>query len=453
MAVEKLNAGLQRTCTQVPYLKGRLSQLHKRGLLYVSWSNDDVPVVQRIESPLDAKSLTELEAAGMPTNELPASLFPVGLIGDPNFMAEVPVLAASYTTIPGALVVGVCVHHTVMDGQGLGDMIRTWATNCRQTGNGEQIPSSDHLAERWNRLKESFLPQQEGAARDNDLEELLKRHTEVHLSLAPSHVEPPPPSSSVHTAAPASSEIFRLRSEQLEDLKDYLKPFVSPTDLTDFNILAALFWTLISRARLVRQTKTNHSVAEKPFCSASSTLWTMVSCRQHLTAQGSYEAPYFGNLAFPAFTSLTLAELIPFHIAEQLEPELQQRVQIFNLLPRVIESIANSARQITSQYTSDIISIARRVPDVRTVQFQPQSRSSRNLFITSLGRMPYYSDFGPQLGRPCSVRPAPPPEISDGFVTILPQDPDVGREAYIEVRIELNDEDMDALKRDPMLRQ
>ena len=93
----------------------------------------------------------------MPTKELPQSLFPVGLVGDPSSMVEVPVLAASCTTIPGALVVGVCVHHNVMDGLGLGNMIRTWAINCRQGGNGTQIPASDHLAERWNRCYCGFL--------------------------------------------------------------------------------------------------------------------------------------------------------------------------------------------------------------------------------------------------------------------------------------------------------
>ena len=55
VAVEKLNTGLQRPCTQIPYLKGRLSQLHKRGLLYVSWSDDDMPAVRMVESSLDAK--------------------------------------------------------------------------------------------------------------------------------------------------------------------------------------------------------------------------------------------------------------------------------------------------------------------------------------------------------------------------------------------------------------
>ena len=453
VAVEKLNTGLQRTCTQIPYLKGRLSQLHKRGLLYVSWSDEDMPAVRRVESSLDAKSLAELEAEGMPTKELPQSLFPVGLVGDPSFMIEVPVLAASCTTIPGALVVGVCVHHNVMDGHGLGSVIRTWAISCRQGGNCTQIPALDHLAERWDRLKGSFqLQQGEVAPKDDDLEELLKRHAELHLIPVPGHAEPPSPSSTAHAEAPASSEIFRLRSEQLEHLKEDLESFVSPTALTDFNILAALFWTLLSRVRFVRQTKNYPAVAKASY-SISSTLWTMISCRQHLAAEDSYEGPYFGNLALPAFTSLTLAELIPSHDTERPGPELQQQAPMLKLLSRVIESIAKSASQITSQYTTDIISIARMVPDVRTVQFQLQSRSGRNLFITSLGRLPYYSDFGSQLGKPCSVRPAPPPEISDGFVTILPQDTAVGREGYVEVRIELNCEDMDELKRDPMLQQ
>src|SRR2546421_5269114 len=77
-AVDALKIGLQVTCSQLPYLKGRVTE-QQDGRLAISWSEEDpVPFFQEIDHPPDMpNSYAQLKQEAFPSHRLQQSLCPV----------------------------------------------------------------------------------------------------------------------------------------------------------------------------------------------------------------------------------------------------------------------------------------------------------------------------------------------------------------------------------------
>jgi len=131
-AIAALKSGLHSTCQQIPYLMGNVRPTAgRKGFLEISWSDDSSsPNLLELKPSDQIPTYSELKAQGMPVHYLRGEISPVSPwidISSPKTAA--PVLAASYTKLDGGLVFCIAVHHLVMDGTGVGELIRLLAEN------------------------------------------------------------------------------------------------------------------------------------------------------------------------------------------------------------------------------------------------------------------------------------------------------------------------------------
>lgn len=70
------------------------------------------------------------------------------------FGPENPVILAQLNFIPGGFILGVCMHHSVLDGQAAVPLIQIWAAHCR--GEGGEKSGQPELLSRASLLKQRF---------------------------------------------------------------------------------------------------------------------------------------------------------------------------------------------------------------------------------------------------------------------------------------------------------
>jgi trichothecene 3-O-acetyltransferase len=130
-AIGAIKNGLEVTCAQLPYLKGYVCNAEQQGgRLAISWSEQGpTPPFQEIGCPTDSEipSYALLKREGLPLHYLQPSLCPVtGWVAASFPDGNAPVLTANYTRLDGGLLLCLCVHHSVMDGTGLGKITSLW---------------------------------------------------------------------------------------------------------------------------------------------------------------------------------------------------------------------------------------------------------------------------------------------------------------------------------------
>jgi hypothetical protein len=197
-AITALKNGFQLTCTQLPYLKGRVYNAEQHGgRLAISWSDQDpTPPFQEIDYPANSQmpSYAQLKQEGLASNRLPQALCPVmGYVAASFPDGNAPVVAASYTLLDGGVLVCLCVHHNVMDGTGTGMIISLWGRNTKGVFS-EPLPDAKEPRHRLERLKASVvghdsIPMNDGG---QTIESLLTLHPE-YTSVPTSRRPPFPP--------------------------------------------------------------------------------------------------------------------------------------------------------------------------------------------------------------------------------------------------------------------
>ena len=440
-AIDALRQGLQATCSQLPYLKGRVTKKQHDDRLTISWSEQDpAPEFQEIARPPDMpSSYAQLKREGLPSHRLPQSLCPVaGWVAASFPDGNAPALAVSYTRLDGGLLVTVCVHHNVMDGTGTGQLIALWGQNTK----GDDItklllPEADEPRHRLDRLKAATSPPVNNESEPESGSELT-RHSDHHTfeSLLASHPE-------YTTALPGpkpqnlscTSKIFTFPVAKLKDAATQSKTSVN-------NILCAVIWSRISTVRSRRWEKesvSNTSTTPNP---THSKLGMAVNGRARigapLFAEPGTGPPYMGNVNLYCMTRLPFDTLTRTSISPA------------DTLATTAHAIAASISRIDIAFIAQVLALASHTH--QTLLPGWDFFSGPDLTVTSWANLNTYAvDFGAGLGRPDFVR-VPYVEV-DGLNIVFPRRRGgAGAETAVEVVVMLRRDDMGELEGDAVWR-
>ena len=448
-AIDALKHGFHATCSQLPYLKGRVTkQQHDDNRLAISWSEQDpVPAFQEIQRPLDVpSSYAQLKQEGLPSHRLPQSLCPVaGWVAASFPDGNAPALAVSYTRLDGGILVTVCVHHNVMDGTGTGQLIALWGQNTKADDLPNLLlPEADEPWHRLDRLKAATSPSDNNKSepesrqiRHSDhrtFESLLASHPEYTTAFSASR----PP------ILPCTSKIFAFPIAKLKTAAAQSKTSVN-------NILCAVIWSCISTVRSRRWQKesaSNPSTTPNP---THSKLGMAVNGRARIGAPLFAEAgtgpPYMGNVNLYCVTRLPLATLTSTSLSPSPSPSDAPPAA----LATTAHAIAASISRIDTPFIAQVVALASHLH--RTLLPGWDFFDGPDLTVTSWANLDTYAvDFGAGLGRPDFVR-VPYIEV-DGLNIVLPRRRGDAAlpEAVVEVVVMLRRDDMAELKEDTVWR-
>lgn len=432
-AINALRQGLQATCAQLPYLKGRVTKQHGDRLA-ISWSEQDQsPILQEIQRPSDIPaSYAQLKRESLPSHRLPQSLCPVaGWVAASFPDGNAPVIAASYTRLDGGLLLTLCVHHNVMDGTGTGHLISLWANNTK----GElsnPLPDAQEPQHRQDQLKAVItapVSKESDPISDSDgtFESLLAAHPEYTTALLPPRSPKPE----------CTSRIFTFPVDTLKSRATGSKTSVN-------NVLCALIWSCISTVRSLRwQKESTESGGHGP---TNTKLGMAVNGRARIGESFAKGRPYLGNVNLYCVTNLDLTLLT----AIGLSPSPEAPWAFSDVLATVIDALSTSIARIDRRFISQVITLTERAPDPQALLPGWDFFNGPDITITSWANLDTYSvDFGPGLGMPDFVR-VPYLEV-DGLNIVLPRKRSSAPET-IEVVVMLRKDDMADLERNAMWR-
>lgn len=140
-AILRLKQGLQTTLAERPFLSGSL-QLTKNpegqdGKVELYYNKDVLDVeetghfhIRFLGDTQFPYAYDELHAAGMPPSKLPGEILST-LPNAPSLCKPAPILAVHANFIRGGLLLCIYMHHSVVDGGGLGHFITRFAQKVR----------------------------------------------------------------------------------------------------------------------------------------------------------------------------------------------------------------------------------------------------------------------------------------------------------------------------------
>ncbi|KAK3370009.1 transferase family-domain-containing protein [Podospora didyma] len=481
-AAHRLKVGLQRLGLLLPFIKGHVSisdsmpEGHGRTAIRWSEAEDEDIAFREIPNPpnpecISLPSFAKLKDEGAPLHYFDPSFCPL-----PSSLAKplnAPVLVASYTVIEGGLVLGLCVHHNVMDGTGTVGLIRSWADCTRlemeRLSLETLFPDANeplHRAERLEMATTTGGTSQGTTARRLSLQELLDKNSPDY-SVIPKPKATPSASDAAAittTKAPVTaqsaaisrgqgSKLFAFDVSKLEAAKEgLLMQWMTSSSLgaewlTTNSILCAVMWSCITRIRSARIKREGgmEMIDESPIAPR---FGFAIDGRRRLgDAFSARKQPYLGNIVIVGLAALPLSDVTD---AAALAPSASATSSASSGISRLsplVHEFASAIRRVTPGRVGEVLALADRVPDVTEISPSWNPVGKLDLALTSWANMPLYScDFGDALGKPEFMRV--PVARRDGLIVVLPRKREGTGNDRIEVIIDLIEEDRAALEED-----
>lgn len=318
-----------------------------------------------------------------------------------DFSTPQPVLVIQANFIAGGLLLCFAAMHNALDGHGLGQVIRHFATACR----GGNISDADIKAGNLARPN-LFPPLRPGEPSQNHSVYQKKRD------------QSPADTNDSQSIAWVYYGFSAVKLAELKMEASRKASTVSHTSwLSTNDALAALIWRAIVTARL-----------PKLKMDLTSSLRRAVNGRKFV--RPAVPDGYMGACVVDAFSTLSISDLVQnFHISD-----------IALLLRKKLNQIDDSRLR-------SYVSLLNSEPDKGNITFALSSPET-DVLISSWASWPVYpSDFGGHLGKPeFARRPTFGPSV--GLIYMMPRN----LEGDIDVAICLKKDDLERLKDDPVWR-
>ncbi|KAL8806128.1 MAG: hypothetical protein Q9182_001529 [Xanthomendoza sp. 2 TL-2023] len=342
----------------------------------------------------DFVSYDELRRSQAPASMLDATIL-APMKGFPDHYSDsdvTPVFIIQANFISGGLILCFAGMHNVMDGIGLGEVIRMFATLCR----GEQLSAGDlELAN----LDRTQLPLSLKPG------ETILEHPEL-LSQPDEEQQDDPKD------LPASIwSYFNIPAANLEELKaegskelTVEVPWVSANDA-----VTAWVWRAVTRARSSHIDTTKDTLLSR-----------VVTGRRQLNIPA-----YLGNVATCPYHRISIKTLTE-------EP-----------LSKITQSVRAAANSVTAYYVRSFANFVAATPDKAKLDIGFHA-PDRDLMVSSCAAVRAYDSFGELLGRADLVRRPTSPWSS--MLYIMPKRPD----GSLDLLIALREDDMLRLRKDEL---
>ncbi|QSZ33167.1 hypothetical protein DSL72_002753 [Monilinia vaccinii-corymbosi] len=354
-----LQDGLSETISAFPVISGSVMASQKtncqKGSLTVDAPYFDVKDMLSVKDLSSKYDFESIRAEGFPTDAVDADVLP-------DFARnKSQVLHAQANIIRGGFILVCAMHHSVMDGCGMFNLLKLWSTFCRGE-NGAKL-----VNEEW--IDNSALSEGAGTGK-------LENHPEYKLL-------PELASSSEYLSSSSDvidTGLFFFSDDSLQRLKELANGSLEGSSWVSTNdALVALIWSSITSARI--------STSEITEPSTPSVFAMTVNGRNR--CQPPMSPNFTGNVvliakSFSRFSDLTLDESNKKNLGTIARIVRQSIVEVDNAkLKDVIKSIQN-------------------VSDLYRLQPGGYDSQQRDVGCSSWSGMPYYGlDWGEKLGGKC----------------------------------------------------
>lgn len=328
-----------------------------------------------------------------------------------TFGLENPVILAQLNFVTGGFILGVCMHHSVLDGQAAVPLMRIWAAHCR--GEGGESADQLELLSRAPLLKQASC-EAFGKATMEDFYEYVCQ---------PPNKEKKPYPTKVGANSEVNTEIFFFSSSALRELKFLVSPLENNGSnrawISTNDALVALCYCCITTARTPQPRERFAEIQLAQTLDGRRLLHPLVP------------PDYLGN------TSLFCQIPSSFH---SLQPSM---ANISKLALRIRQRID----EIDTTYAVNLLSVLENVPDISAVEPSFAGGGHRGMMVSSwrqqaFGTVEWGSGVGARVER---MRVPKMFGRYEGVCVVLPEE-----ENGWEVMVGLYPEAMERLKRDKL---
>ncbi|KAH3917024.1 hypothetical protein HBI56_167900 [Parastagonospora nodorum] len=445
-AIKALSDGLRLTLQRFPFLAGTLSLAdHESGRLTLDYPTcitfEDMDKLLRSKQiHYDEKTFPytyeQLRQDGMPSSAFHAAMFVpddfVDFPGIPEFgegqvdftKSDAPAMRVQACFIPGGLVLSMYIHHSVLDCSGVSTFWTVFSANVSKVSGRRELEADEIFAPRSVAEHQSFMREQL-EARIPVPSRSLKDPTADCYCDGRYEYEQTLPSDTA-----CAQRLLVIPAARIRDYRDQLRQYFPKSNPpTMCNVLAALVWTHVTRARGERLLKNN--------CKETNIgIATDLRRRQ----QPPETAQYMGNMALFSKGTLKIEDLLA-----------EERVTNKTIL-HVIEKIKSTIGKVNNDWIATQMAFFKSIERIRDTECALALRFGADIYITSW--LNFAADLrwgipGTDLdtesldGRPEFIRRLYNP--SDGGMIFLPRrrKPVNGVEAPFEILVRLAEEDMD----------
>ncbi|KAH7401570.1 trichothecene 3-O-acetyltransferase-like protein [Pyrenochaeta sp. MPI-SDFR-AT-0127] len=442
-AIQALGDGLRLTLTRFPFLAGTLSladgQTGRLLLQYPEHASDDQQ--RRIFKSKQIHwhpqhfphTYQQLKRQGMPPSAFKSAMFvpedfanypgipPTGE-GKVDFeKSDAPAMRVQAFFIPGGLVLSMYMHHTVLDFSGVTTFWQTYCANVSKiSGNADYddfAPSS--IADEQSDLRLAIDEQLSSQPFERSAADCYCDGTYSYRKTLPKETK-------------CTQRIFVVSADRVRKYRERLRPHL-PEDVppTMCNVLAALVWTHVTRARA-------HRLTSSGYTETNIGIATDLRRRQHPPVPASY----MGNMALFSRGTLNIADLTAEESVTQ------------DTILHVIRKIKSTILNVNNDWISRHLSFFKSIERITDTECALALSFGSDIYITSW--LNFGADFrwgipGTDLrqdslaGRPEFIRRSYGP--GDGGMIFLPRRRQLanGIEAPFEILVRLAEEDMDRL--------
>ncbi|KAF2127142.1 trichothecene 3-O-acetyltransferas-like protein [Dothidotthia symphoricarpi CBS 119687] len=443
-AIQALEKGLCLTLQKYPFLAGTLS-LGESGRLSLDYPTkvSDEDMVSLFQSSQINRhnrdfphTYEQLKRKGMPPSAFKSAMFkPDDLNNYPGVpssgegivdfeKSDAPVLRVQAFFVPGGLVLSMYGHHSVLDFSGITTFWGDFATNVSKVSQTRDKRTLEGL------VPTSIADQQ--SSMRLQLDEKIPAETDQR-STADCYCDGAYTyKKTLPQETKCTQRLLVIPAARIRNYRDRLQPyFPESTPPTRCNVLAALVWTYVTRARSKR-------LAEFGYTDTSVGIATDLRKRQ----DPKMGAEYMGNMALFSRGTLKIADLAA-----------EDRVTNSTIL-HVIKKIKSTIAEVNNDWVTRHLTFFKSIEHIQDTECGLALFGGSDIYITS------WLNFGADLrwcipgtdctqggleGRPEYVRRAYGP--GDGGMIFLPRrrEPTKGGEAPFEILVRLADEDMQRL--------
>ena len=363
-------------------------------------------IVKDLTRDAAVQSMDALRKANFPFSMLDGTVL-TSLKGLPTSYGEseedpAPVFFVQANFINGGLILSFAGEHSIMDGHGLGQIIRIFSKACHNE------PFTDEELVQGNRARNNIIPllDQTTYKPGPELNHLLVKPS---TTSSPASSNPPPKCTWAyfHFPSPSLSKLKAIASASNSISDNPTVPYTTTNDA-----ISAFIWQCTSRARSSRLPP-----------QTTSTFGRAVDVRSCLSIPSCYP----GNVSSHTYNTLSLSSLASTPLGS-LASSLRLALNPSDL--------SFAIRSLATHITL--------VPDKSSISFGADLDLSTDIFFSSWAKLPCYNhDFNLGLGFPESVR-RPRFDVVEGLMYLMPMD----RSGGVDAAICLRDEDLEALKGD-----
>ena len=412
-AIQTLMDGLKATADQIPALRSLVvSVTDSNGRETKDLRPGHVTMFNAKDLRSSWLDFGEIQRQGFPSHVFDGeTLCPTGVWAVPG--SPVATFLAQANLITGGLLLGLSVWHGAFDGTSDTEILRIWAQNCRDLGNGGSINSRTLSAAAFDNSRLSKVSGAEKRGSPEDHPEFLL------LPEAPTALPPV-------MALTLKTQIFKISPPSISALKD----LASPTNC-------------LSPQKEYSWISTHTAV--------SALIW-----RSIMAATYAHEHPITDSLSIFA---------LPLNARKRMDPPLppdllacawcfqESRLPTNTLLEANLADIAIAVRKgndgVDASYMDSLIDMIDGVPDLALLiptSFPGILRTS--VLLTSWAKFAMYDfDWGTALGGKCKRVRTAASGMFNGMQVVLPKLPEeMG--GGLEIVVGLEDEAMERLKMD-----